>query len=80
MPNTHATRVWELFTAYTHHRRDGRSHLEAEQALRDSAVADDPAQITASVELGAALHWLGPERKRSDSDLVAKWRAAGSPV
>lgn len=80
MPKSNAVKVWELFSTYAGCRRDGRSHPEAERAVRDTAADYDPAQITASVEFGAAVHWLGDGRKRSVSDLVAKWRAAGSPV
>lgn len=80
MLSTNADRVKELFTTYVSRRRVGYSHPLAVQAVHVAADDCDPAHIAASVELGAALLWLGPERIRSDADLVAKWRAAGSPV
>ncbi len=79
--NTNAANVWQLLNAYAHNRREGHSHADAVQAVRGLAInACSSAEITAAIELGAALEWWGAKRLQSDSDLVGKWRAAGSPV
>jgi hypothetical protein len=81
MQNTNTANVWELFNTYAYNRREGRSHPEAEGIVRETAASYcNPSQINASLELGAALHWWGSAKLRSDFDMVAKWRAAGSPV
>src|SRR5436853_446646 len=77
--NTNAAHIWDLLNTYAYNRREGRSHPEAEQAVRSLAANScSSSQVTAALELGAALHWWGIGRLRSDSDMVAKWRAAGS--
>ena len=79
--NTNAAHVWELLNTYAHNRRDGHSHLEAAQAVRGlGGNSCSSAEIAAAIELGAALEWWGAKRLPSDSDLVGKWIAAGSPV
>ena len=56
--NANAAHVWELRYTYAHNRREGHSHAEAVQAVRITAVHScNHAEITAPIELEAALQW-----------------------
>lgn len=56
MQTQHDIKVYELVKAYEHHREFGKSHEQAEDAVRKSGSSFcDSAQIANAIEIGRTL-------------------------